>query len=126
MKKKLKRGRLNASPLPQKIRGGDKLETFVCKGKRMKRKNVVITLDPEIVEKAKKLGLNISKVCENALVQAVNSLETVFSEKGGNLGTIGSRLEPRAGFEPATTGLQGRRYTGLSYRGPFYGFMDAK
>ncbi len=34
--------------------------------------------------------------------------------------------KPRAGFEPATTGLQGRRYTGLSYRGPPYGFMCAK
>ena len=69
---------------------------------------MVITLDPEIVEKAKKLGLNISKVCENALVQTLNSLETVFGERGGNLGTVGSRLEPRAGFEPATRGLRGR------------------
>gem|GEM_PF-1138775 len=85
-----------------------KKQTFVYKGKQEKRKNVVITLDPEIVEKAKKLGLNISKVCENALVQAVNSLEAIFSEKGGNLGTVGSQLEPRAGFEPATRGLQGR------------------
>ena len=44
-------------------------------------KNVVITLDPELVEKAHKLGLNISKVCENALIQAVKALEAAFNEK---------------------------------------------
>ena len=42
------------------------METFVCKGKRRKRKNVVVTLDSEIVKKAKELGLNIFRVCENA------------------------------------------------------------
>ena len=84
------------------------METFAYKGKQRKRKNVVITLDPEIVKKAKELGLNISKVCENALFQAVKALENIFNEKGGNLGTVGSRLEPRAGFEPATRGLRGR------------------
>jgi len=40
------------------------METFAYKGKQRKRKNVVITLDPELVEKARKLGLNISKICE--------------------------------------------------------------
>ena len=84
------------------------MENFVCKGKQRKRKNVVITLDPELVEKAKELGLNISRVCENALIQAVNALESVFNDKGDSLGTVGSRLEPRAGFEPATRGLRGR------------------
>ena len=66
------------------------METFAYKGKQRKRKNVVITLDPELVEKAKELGLNISKVCENALIQAVKALEAAFNEKGGNLGTVGS------------------------------------
>jgi len=50
------------------------------------------------VEKAKELGLNISRVCENALIQAVNALEGLFDGKVGNLGTVGSWLEPRAGF----------------------------
>ncbi|HIE18697.1 TPA: hypothetical protein EYP75_03125 [Candidatus Bathyarchaeota archaeon] len=77
------------------------METFAYKGKQKKtkrKKNVVITLNPELVEKAKNLGLNISKVCENALIQAFKALEEVFNEKGGNLGTVSSPLEPRAGF----------------------------
>ena len=84
------------------------METFVCKDKRRKRKNVVVTLDPEIVKKAKELGLNIFRVCENALIQTVNALEDIFNGKESNLGTVGSWLEPRAGFEPATRGLRGR------------------
>ncbi|MCD6088258.1 type II toxin-antitoxin system CcdA family antitoxin [Candidatus Bathyarchaeota archaeon] len=69
------------------------METFEYKGKQRKRKNVVITLDPELVKKARKLGLNISKICENTLIQAVKALEQVFDEnKGGNLGTVGSGL----------------------------------
>ena len=72
------------------------------------KRNVMVRIDEELYRKAKNLGLNISKVCENALVQAINSLEAIFSERGGNLGTVGSRLEPRAGFEPATRGLRGR------------------
>jgi len=77
------------------------MKMFACKGKQRKRKNVVITLDPELVENACKLGLNISKVCENSLIQAVKALERVFDEnKGGNLGTVGSGLVRGVGFEP--------------------------
>ena len=70
----------------------------ICKGKQRKRMNVVITLDPKLVEKAKELGLNIFRVCENALIQAVNALEGVFNGKGDGLGTIDSWLGSRAGF----------------------------
>ena len=45
-------------------------------------------------------GLNISRICEQALKQAVQ-------QKGGG-GTVGSPLEPRAGFEPATLALPRR------------------
>jgi len=38
------------------------------------KKNVMIRIDTELAEKAKKLGLNISKVCENALIQAVKAI----------------------------------------------------
>jgi len=80
-----------SSPLTIKILPCDEYGNFAYKGKQRKRKNVVITLDPELLEKAHKLGLNISKVCEKALIQAVKALEQVFSQnKGGNLGTVGS------------------------------------
>jgi post-segregation antitoxin (ccd killing protein) len=39
------------------------------------KKKVYINLPPELVEKARKHGLNISKVCENALVEIMNRIE---------------------------------------------------
>ena len=39
-----------------------------------KKKNVMLYLDPEVVRKAKELGLNLSKVCENALKEAIRRL----------------------------------------------------
>ena len=77
------------------------------------KKNVMIRIDAELVEKAKELGLNISKVCENALNHAINALEQVFYEnKANNLRTVGSwwcsgrdlnpRLQPRFRFEPGS------------------------
>ena len=51
----------------------------------------MIRIDADLVEKAKEMDLNISKVCENILIQAVKTLEQVFIEnKGGNLETVGS------------------------------------
>ncbi|RJS88384.1 hypothetical protein CW705_09010 [Candidatus Bathyarchaeota archaeon] len=42
----------------------------------MRRKvRVSITLPPELVKKAKELGLNISKICENALEEYIKRLE---------------------------------------------------
>jgi len=40
-----------------------------------RKKNVVIYLDPEVVKEAKDLGLNISKVSENALKEAIRRLK---------------------------------------------------
>ena len=39
------------------------------------KSNVTIYLDREIVKRAKELGLNISKVSENALIEAIRKLE---------------------------------------------------
>ena len=77
------------------------------------KQNITLYLDREVIEKARELGLNISKVCENALIQAVKALEDIFTEKGGNLGTVGSwwcsggDLNPRLRLErpPYLTGL---------------------
>ena len=41
----------------------------------MTKKRVNITMDPEIHEKAKRIGLNVSKVAENALLAALRKLE---------------------------------------------------
>ena len=40
-----------------------------------RKKNVVIYLDPEVVKEAKDLGLNISKISENALKEAIRRLK---------------------------------------------------
>ena len=45
------------------------------------RRRVSITLPPELVERAKKLGLNISKVCENALLDVIHRLEAEGTER---------------------------------------------
>ena len=49
----------------------------------MLKKNAMIRIDAEVAEKAKEMGLNISKICENTLIQAVKALEQVFDEKQG-------------------------------------------
>ena len=91
------------------------MDTLVCKGKQRKRKNVVITLDPELVEKARKLGLNISKVCENALIQAVKALEQVFDENKGGGGTVGFPLVRPPGFEPGLSAREADVLARLDY-----------
>jgi len=40
-----------------------------------KKKNVMVYLDPKVVKEARELGLNISKVCENALKEAIRRLK---------------------------------------------------
>ncbi len=48
------------------------------------KKNVMIRIDADLAEKAKNLGLNISKVTENALIRSINALEGAFSEINPN------------------------------------------
>ena len=43
-------------------------------GKMGKRKSTCLYLDQELVETAKQIGLNVSKVSENALVEAIGRL----------------------------------------------------
>ena len=40
-----------------------------------KQVRVNLTIDAEVVEKAKVIGLNISKIAENALIKAITALE---------------------------------------------------
>ena len=72
------------------------------------KKNVMIRIDKELVHKAKELGLNISKVSENALKRAVDALEQAKPQNETKSAFLGEAslpkegsMEPRAGFEPA-------------------------
>ena len=71
----------------------------------MRRKQkVTINLDPEVVRKARELGLNISKIAENALKEYIKRLE------GSDLQTSGFSkrncvVVDGAGFEPATSAM---------------------
>ena len=56
---------------------------FIHKHTQMK-KRVNIYLDAEIVEKAHNLGLNISRIAENALKQAINRINGAYSKKETN------------------------------------------
>jgi post-segregation antitoxin (ccd killing protein) len=79
--------------------------------KEGKKKNVVIYLDQEIVKEAKELGLNISKICENALKEAIRQLKSENYQNNLNSqpSNVISFIETGpAGLEPATCGSAGR------------------
>jgi len=48
------------------------------------KRNVVLYLDKELVEKTKELGFNLSKTFENHLKQLINSFSNVNSLNKGN------------------------------------------
>ena len=52
------------------------------------KKNVMIRVNAEVAERAKDIGLNISKVCENALFRAVEAMEAAYGENVEKSGTI--------------------------------------
>ncbi len=43
------------------------------------KKNVVLYLDTELVEKTRELGFNLSKTCENHLKQLITNFQVVSS-----------------------------------------------
>jgi hypothetical protein len=55
-----------------------------CECKMTQKKNVVLYLDEEFVEKARELGFNLSKTVENHLKQLINSFSNVNSLNKGN------------------------------------------
>jgi hypothetical protein len=68
------------------------------------KQRVTINLSSEIVEKARITGLNLSTVCENALISMLTRLDTSISENKRILRNPISEgeLVPRPGFEPGT------------------------
>ena len=65
--------------------------------------NVKICVDEDVVREAKELGLNISKVCENALREAIERLRPLYGKRKQE---DCEKMGP-AGFEPATTSAPG-------------------
>ena len=63
-----------------------------------KKDYATIYVDPEVIKKAKELGLNISKTCENALKEAIRRLEGSNSQ---------SSLETGSGSSQKNDGLVG-------------------
>jgi len=99
--------------------------TRVKPRKREPRKTVGITLPPKLIEEARKKGLNISRICEEALksvleymeTQKINAQPKQAQNKKESIGNVVSDIVPRAGFEPATTRSSAGRSPRLSYLG---------
>ena len=64
-----------------------------------KKAQVQITLPPELLQKARDLGLNLSKITENALKQYIEALEKPKMTNGGSsfLGEASLEKKVRAG-----------------------------
>jgi hypothetical protein len=71
----------------------------------VRKKSVMVYLDPEIVKEAREIGLNLSRVCENALREAVEQLRPIYLKKRSR---ECEGAGPR-GLEPPTYGSEGRR-----------------
>jgi|YelNatPaOPRAMG01_1025707.scaffolds.fasta_scaffold06057_8 post-segregation antitoxin (ccd killing protein) len=63
------------------------------------KKSVMVYLDPKIVAEARELGLNISKICENALKMAIEQLRPLY--KKNNPENRENVVRP-PGFEPGS------------------------
>ncbi|GEM_PF-1927257 len=70
---------------------------------RLKRR-VSINLTPEVLEKARKLGLNISRICEEALKQEIERILGLKGRNGGNLGGEAPGVVARERFELSSAG----------------------
>ena len=90
----------------------------------MGKVRVNITIEENIVWKAKDLGLNISKISENALKDYIRRLESPNPSNNttkGGIGTAGSdRVVARERFELSSTGpepaMLDHYTTGLHYK----------
>ena len=75
------------------------------------RKNVTIRIDEKLVQKAKEIGLNISKISENALKEIIERLESPKCSK--EHGNCSNNTNLRAGslawtgHEPPKLGVAG-------------------
>ena len=63
----------------------------------VKQVRVNLTIDEQVVKKAKDLGLNISKVSENALKRAIKALEQSNPESGSKTKFLGEASSYKEG-----------------------------
>ena len=82
-----------------------------CHVEMKEKQNITLYLDRKVIEKARKTGLNISKYCENALVQAIEALNSVSYAKKGGAGTVGSAWSPGRDLNPRPPPYQGDALT---------------
>ena len=91
---------------------------------KLKRKTVGMTLPPNLIKKARKHRLNISRITEQALNSILDYLETQNRTESSRFLSSGSSLKeskvPRAGFEPATTRSSAGCSPRLSYLSDSY------
>ncbi|MEM2385732.1 MAG: type II toxin-antitoxin system CcdA family antitoxin, partial [Candidatus Bathyarchaeia archaeon] len=73
---------------------------------RGEKVTVGVYLPKKLVEKARKLGLNLSKTLIEALNSILASYEDSNSQNKGGFGTVGSELAGPPGIEPGTYGLR--------------------
>ena len=75
-----------------------------------KKKITTMRMDADLLKKAHDLGLNVSKVCENALKDAINRMDVSKTETDGGT-RLDNKLARGVGFEPTrpflTTDLAG-------------------
>ena len=75
------------------------------------KKPVLINLPPELVMKARNHGLNISKVCENALkdiIQRIEGVNTANSSDSWVKPSSKEGLMGQSGFEPESRAPEAR------------------
>ena len=66
------------------------------------KKNVTIRIDENLAQKAKELGLNISKISENALKEMIRRIESPRASKNPIDWPNSSQVVGLPGFEPGS------------------------
>ena len=95
-----------------------------------KKVKVTLSIDGEVIKKAKQIGLNISQFCENALKEALLKLNSVensqksekerFSLSKGSLFGKRESLVDGTGFEPAASTQPSFPVKNLDQENSFY------
>ena len=82
------------------------------------KKNVMITIDAEIVKKAKEIGLNISKVSENALKEMIKRIESPNPQIKHNDCSDDCQNDDKWGCPDLNRGLSRATHTALHLESP--------